>query len=343
MAEDNGEQELERLRSLEKTLLLALDIVSDGIWDWHRLTGIVKRNARWYQMLGYEPFSLPETVNTWLELIHPDDYPATMAAMQRYLDGEAPLFSARYRFKKADGDYIWLQDQARFVEFDEHGEPVRMLGAHQDIHHQVQAEEEQRQHQAYLEQLNRELERKVQERTRELAEANTALVQQLALTREQARTDYLTGLFNRRHFDQVLNEQWQQAARQVSAIVLLDLDYFKEVNDRHGHQIGDLVLQTIPELLRPHLRHQDLLARWGGEEFILWLPDTSGPAAMHLSERLRHTLAEARFCRDIHLTASFGVAVCRPGDTIQQVLRRADACLYRAKRERNKVAGEVAP
>ncbi|WP_445399718.1 diguanylate cyclase domain-containing protein [Zobellella sp. An-6] len=341
MAEDNGEQqELERLRSLEKTLQLALDIVSEGIWDWNRLTGTVKRSARWYQMLGYEPFSLPETVDTWLELIHPDDHPATMAAMQRYLDGEAPLFSARYRFKKADGDYIWLQDKAKFVEFDAAGEPVRMLGAHQDIHHQVQAEEEQRQHQAHLERLNRELEQKVQERTRALADANAALAQQLALSREQACTDYLTGLFNRRHFDQLLTQHWYRGEQRPSAIVLLDLDYFKAVNDRLGHHTGDLVLQAIPALLRPHLRHQDLLARWGGEEFILWLPDTDGAAALRLSERLRHTLAEARFCRDIHLTGSFGVAVCRPGDQIQQVIQRADDCLYRAKRERNKVVGE---
>lgn len=339
MSDDDLTPELERLRSLEKTLQLALDIVSDGIWDWDRLTGRVRRSARWYLMLGYEPFSLPETVDTWLGLIHPDDHPATMAAMQRYLDGEAPLFSARYRFKKADGDYIWLQDKARFVEYDEHGEPVRMLGAHQDIHLQVQAEEEQRREQAHLEQLNRELERKVQERTRALADANAALARQLTLSREQARTDYLTGLFNRRHFDQMLTEECRHQQRDA-ALVLLDLDYFKDINDRHGHQTGDLVLQAIPALLRPHLRQADLLARWGGEEFILWLPDTGGPDAVRLSERLRHILAETRFCHDIHLTASFGVAVCRPGDAIQQVLRRADACLYQAKRERNKVVGE---
>ncbi|WP_158260042.1 GGDEF domain-containing protein [Zobellella endophytica] len=335
-----SDAELERLRSVESTLQLALDIVSDGIWEWDRLTGTVKRSARWYLMLGYEPFSLPETVDTWLNLIHPDDHPATMAAMQRYLDGEASLFSARYRFRRADGHYIWLHDQARFVEYDQHGEPIRMLGAHQDIHRQVQAEEEQRRHQAHLERLNRELEQKVEERTRALADTNAALAQQLALSREQAGTDYLTGLYNRRHFDQILSQRWHRDEQHPSAIVLLDLDYFKAVNDRHGHQTGDRLLQAIPELLRPHLRRQDLLARWGGEEFILWLPDTDATDALRLSERLRHTLAEARFCEDIHLTGSFGVAVCRPGDLLEQVIQRADACLYRAKGERNKVVGE---
>ncbi len=334
------QKELERLRSLEKTLQMTLDIISDGIWDWDRLTGTVRRNARWYLMLGYEPFSLPETVDTWLSLIHPDDYPATMAAMQRYLDHEAPLFSARYRFKKADGSYIWLQDKAQFTEFDADNQPVRMLGAHQDIHQQVQHEEAQRLYESHLEQLNRELEQQVAQRTQALSEANAALARQLDHSREQARTDYLTGLFNRRHFDQLLSEFWQQKPCQ-SSIVLLDLDYFKTVNDDHGHQTGDRVLQSIPALLAPHLRHQDVLARWGGEEFIFWLPETNGSDARQLSERLRHILANARFCHDIRLTGSFGVAACQPGEGLEQVIQRADHCLYQAKQQRNTVVAEL--
>ncbi|GAA3526662.1 diguanylate cyclase [Zobellella aerophila] len=339
MTDANSElrQELERLRSLEKTLHMALDMVSDGIWDWDRVTGVVKRNAHWYRMLGYEPFSLPETVDTWLQLIHPDDYDGTVSRMQRYLDGQAELFSARYRFKKADGHYIWLHDRAKFVAFDGQGNPIRMLGAHHDIQQQVQAEQEQRNYQARLEQLNRELEAKVEARTRELAEANAALTRQVSLYSRQAQTDYLTGLFNRRYFEHLIGEHRIMPPRQECAIVLLDLDRFKEVNDRYGHPVGDLVLQAIPSLLKSHLRNQDVLARWGGEEFIVWLPETSKTNALQISERLRLALEQARFCHDIRLTGSFGIADCRPGDDIHHAIEKADSCLYLAKQMRNRV------
>lgn len=332
------QQELARLRSLEKTLHIALDMVSDGIWEWNRVTGVVKRNARWYQMLGYEPFSLPETVDTWLQLIHPDDHASTVTRMQSYLDGQTEQFSARYRFKKADGHYIWLHDRAKFVEFDEQGNPIRMLGAHHDIQQQVLADQYQRCYQAHLEQLNRDLEAKVEARTRELADANAALLRQVSVYTRQARTDYLTGLFNRRHFDHLVSEQLTPE-KQECAIVLLDLDLFKQINDRYGHPVGDLVLQTIPSLLKPHLRHQDVLARWGGEEFIFWLPETSRVDALQISERLRMTLEQARFCHDIQLTGSFGVSACRPGDDIHHAIKKADNCLYQAKQTRNRVIG----
>ncbi|WP_034009964.1 PAS domain-containing protein, partial [Pseudomonas aeruginosa] len=114
---------------LEKTLRYALEIVSDGIWDWNIATNQVSRSAGWYLMLGYPPHSLPESVETWKSIIHPEDYPRVMASFQAYLDGESPEYCEEYRCRTYSGDYLWISDRGRFVEFDERGEPRRMIGA----------------------------------------------------------------------------------------------------------------------------------------------------------------------------------------------------------------------
>lgn len=135
---------------LEKTLRYALEIVSDGIWDWNIATNQVSRSAGWYLMLGYPPHSLPESVETWKNIIHPEDYPRVMASFQAYLDGESPEYCEEYRCRTYSGDYLWISDRGRFVEFDERGEPRRMIGAHHEIHQRKLVELE-------LQQRNEEL------------------------------------------------------------------------------------------------------------------------------------------------------------------------------------------
>jgi two-component system, cell cycle response regulator len=117
-------------------------------------------------------------------------------------------------------------------------------------------------------------------------------------------------------------------------LVLADIDDFKRVNDRFGHQSGDLVLREFARILRESVREVDLPVRFGGEEFALLLPDTDLTGGMQLAERLRSALAEVRIPTDegeIRATASFGVAAYVPGAADEELLIEADACLYRAK------------
>jgi diguanylate cyclase (GGDEF)-like protein len=159
------------------------------------------------------------------------------------------------------------------------------------------------------------------------------------LVQRQAITDDLTGLVNRRRFLETLDREVERAARHGGglALVLIDLDDFKSINDRFGHHSGDRVLEALGELLRDHIRDIDLAARLGGEEFALLLPEIERSDAVRVAERLCSSLSERPIARvegnALSSTASFGVAHYLPGDSGEEMLRLADHALYRAKGE----------
>ncbi|MFN2349064.1 MAG: diguanylate cyclase [Thioalkalivibrio sp.] len=160
-----------------------------------------------------------------------------------------------------------------------------------------------------------------------------------------ATTDPLTGLHNRRVFEQTMKRQMGLFERSgvPFCLVLLDLDHFKEINDRHGHDQGDLVLQQVAGMMRPALREVDMLARIGGEEFAMILPDTDEEDAMQVAERLRREVAWADW-ETGPLTLCAGVAKVMPGDTGTCLFSAADKALYRAKDAgRNQVCVRQAP
>ena len=148
-------------------------------------------------------------------------------------------------------------------------------------------------------------------------------------------TDSLTGIANRRIFLESLEAaiSFAQRHRTPLSLIMADLDDFKSVNDTFGHNVGDQVLQAIATLLMKDSRQEDLIARWGGEEFILMLPGSSARDARVVGERLRQHLEEMSFHDSgIRLTASFGVSTYQPGETTTSFIGRADQALYEAKR-----------
>jgi diguanylate cyclase (GGDEF)-like protein/PAS domain S-box-containing protein len=152
--------------------------------------------------------------------------------------------------------------------------------------------------------------------------------------RRRATTDALTGIPNRLQFEHSLQREIAKAERygRAMALIMFDLDHFKAVNDHNGHEVGDRVLQAAVEVVRPLLRAGDLVARWGGEEFMVLAPETGGDAALDLAERLRGALeANTLVAGAADLTASFGVAELASGETPDQLVRRVDDALYRAK------------
>jgi len=162
-----------------------------------------------------------------------------------------------------------------------------------------------------------------------------------------ANTDALTGVLNRRAFLDRMEAELHRAVRRQEpfALIMIDIDHFKKINDAYGHQAGDLVLKKFTNVLAASIRPYDLAARYGGEEFILCLPETSGPQAESVAERIRSNVAAetinlADQSVPVHITASFGVAAFSLGgdDTIDAVINRADGALYRAKADgRNRV------
>jgi len=168
------------------------------------------------------------------------------------------------------------------------------------------------------------------ERTQQLEELVTEV-------QELSRTDTLTGCLNRRAMDERLPIELQRSLRygRDLSVMFADLDYFKRINDGFGHATGDVVLREMAQRYLANLRTPiDWVARYGGEEFIIVLPDCSLEAAVQLAQRLRLLTQSAPVHvagRELHLTASFGVAQFDRGESAAQLLARADAALYRAK------------
>lgn len=195
--------------------------------------------------------------------------------------------------------------------------------------------ERERQRAAELQVANEDL-RSALERERELMRVLDRL----------ARTDTLTKLANRRHLQEFLAQEMGRSRRRWRpfALVLLDIDHFKGINDRFGHAVGDEVLVEVGNRLKEALRSVDVVARWGGEEFCAALVDTAGPMAFQVAQRLRMAIYAQPFRTSVGavtVTASLGIADLRPGESsVDELIRRADLTLYEAKRRgRNRVEG----
>ncbi len=154
-----------------------------------------------------------------------------------------------------------------------------------------------------------------------------------------ANTDPLTKILNRHELHHQLNHALANCRRydRPACLIMIDLDHFKDVNDTHGHLVGDQVLIEVCDIIKHRIRESDLLFRYGGEEFALLLPNETLDQAQAVAENLRDKIASQTLTEQITITASFGVAEAHPEDTDQSLLKRADAALYQAKQCRNEV------
>ncbi len=215
--------------------------------------------------------------------------------------------------RRRDGSHFWAEISLSLCLIDGHS---RLLATTRDISQRKAAEEALQQARAAAEAANREL----QAANREL--------------QRLATTDSLTGVWNRHHFEEALTAEIRRVARyrkQPLSLMLFDLDHFKEINDTHGHPVGDQVLIALTRRIQDQVRAVDVLARWGGEEFMVLLPHTRGEDAVKLAEKLRQLVAGEPFPEVGQVTSSFGVAEYRPQETSAQWLKRVDDALYAAK------------
>lgn len=200
----------------------------------------------------------------------------------------------------------------------------------------------------------RQTKTQLEQKTRDLAQANEHLARAIETLHRISTHDGLTGIANRRHFDETLGLEWRRAARTRAplSLLMLDIDYFKHFNDSAGHQLGDDCLRRVAQTLRDSVhRAADLVARYGGEEFALLLPETGAEHSRSIAEAIRERIASLGVEHPSspfgHVTASIGVATCVPprdGSGIEEFVRVADGALYDAKRlGRNRVSAVAAP
>ncbi|WP_456428307.1 sensor domain-containing diguanylate cyclase [Nitratifractor sp.] len=175
----------------------------------------------------------------------------------------------------------------------------------------------------------------------ELYRKNRELKQINRKLQELSSHDELTELFNRRRMAEELRREYESALRYGTnfSLILFDIDFFKQINDRYGHQVGDEILKEIAGLLKSSTRKTDIVARWGGEEFLILCPQSDVSGALRFAESLRILVQNHVFSRKIHMTISLGIAhFNRDKDTIEEVINRADINMYKAKRKgRNQV------
>jgi len=269
---------------------------SDGLWDWNVIGGQVYFSPQWKRMMGFGPGEVDPSIDTWVNMIHPEDMDGVMRALGAHLDGKTVRYEREYRLRNRNGDYLWVFDRGKVVERDARERPVRVVGMVHDITQRKQLEER---------------------------------------LRDIASRDDLTGLPNRRSGYECLERQLSLADRKGMelSICLFDVDHFKTINDTWGHLAGDRVLRDFAELVRDRVRKSDVVCRWGGEEFLMLLPDTGGKDALTLANDLRRQVETVvGWDYGLKITVSGGVSSFpKDARTIEGLVKRADAALYRAK------------
>ena len=242
-------------------------------------------------------------------------------AFRKYL--ERPLIKLTTNVATLD----WKSRKHRNIdiEFQEENELYVLQKKFNELLMKISSEEDKRFN--LVKSINTKLEHDVKERTRELEELNKRL-------QKLATTDLLTQLNNRVVLDEALQKRCEVFSRhkKVFSLIMLDIDFFKEVNDKYGHQVGDHVLQEVAAVLKKSTRSIDTVGRWGGEEFLIICDETILDGAFVLAENIRNAIEKHDFGEVMHQTISLGVAQMEIGLNVDQLIKKADDALYEAKK-----------
>jgi diguanylate cyclase (GGDEF)-like protein/PAS domain S-box-containing protein len=288
----------EALRESEERYALAASGASDGVWDWNLRSGVAYFSSRWKGILGYGDDEVGRVPDEWLKRIHPEDLARVKAELATHLGARSPHLETEHRLLHQDGSFVWVLVRGLAVR-DERGEAYRIAGSLTDISDRKKAEEQ--------------------------------LI-------HDALHDPLSNLPNRAFFLTLLDRAIKRTRRRsdyLFAVLFVDLDRFKMVNDSLGHGVGDQLLAAISTRLKACVRPGDVVARLGGDEFTILLEDIRGVNdATRVAERIQAELKEP-FVFDGHevfTSASIGIALSTAGhDRPEYFLRDADTAMYRAK------------
>lgn len=284
------------LAEIEQRWHLALDGAGHGVWDLDVRRGTAFYAPGWQAMLGLS--AVTDDARLREARIHPTDRPRVMSLLQQHLSGRTPHFESDHRMIRADDSTIWVRERGQVVHRSKSGKPLRFIATMQDITEQRLAQEH---------------------------------------VRHMATHDTLTGLPNRTLLTDRLDRAITRARRMKHrvAVIFLDLDHFKTVNDTLGHPVGDLLLIAVAGRMMPHLRETDTISRQGGDEFVILLPELHSAAdAAQVCDKLQREMDEpvALDGRSLRISVSMGVAMFPDdGETVETLLQKADVALYQVK------------
>ncbi len=292
-----NKQAEDELQIQRKRLENVIEGSNIGTWEWTRQSGETIYNETWANLLGYTLDELqPISVKTWEMLTHPDDKHISNEQAERHISGELPSYECEYRMKHKDGRWIWILDRGRILTRNTDGKPLSMFGTHTDITERKLIEEYSR----YI-----------------------------------SFHDSLTGLYNRSYFDEELKRLDTERQMPVS-LIMADLNGLKLINDTYGHSIGDRALQSAATTLKGACRKEDIIARWGGDEFAILLPQTTAKRSLLLCKRISDHFLD--ICvEDVPISIALGVASkTDPAISLSEILREAENSMYKQKLTENR-------
>jgi diguanylate cyclase (GGDEF)-like protein/PAS domain S-box-containing protein len=286
------------LRESEERYALAVRAANDGLWDWNLKKSQIYYSPRWKQMLGYTDQEISDNPNEWFNRVHPDDIGQLKTNIAAHIKGLSAHFECEYRIQHSNGSYRWMLSRGMAV-IGSDKTALRLAGSQTDVTVRKQAE--------------------------------------IKLLHD-ALHDSLTEMPNRALFIDRLNhviERSKRDSRHIYAVIFLDLDRFKDVNDSLGHLTGDQLLVATAHLLQSILRPMDTVARLGGDEFVILLEDIRDVSDVtRVADRIQKKLMLAALLPNhtIFMSASMGIVLSTTGyDRPEDILRDADTAMYRAK------------
>ena len=320
MEKDLKQQSLiaEKLRDSEERWKFALEGAGDGVWDWNYQTGEAFFSHRYTEMLGFTDGEIWTDSAEWTKRVHPDDLPAVFEMLQEHMNGKTTAAEIEFRMLCKDGSWKWIQGRGMVVSRSSDGKPLRLVGTNTDITSRKQMEEQ---------------------------------------VRQLAYYDALTQLPNRRMLKDRISQAMAHSKRsgRYGALLFIDLDNFKPLNDQYGHDVGDLLLVEVAHRLTGGMREMDTVARFGGDEFVVMLSELEkdkSEAASHVTTVAEKILATLSDTYEVILpngngekkithrcTASIGaVLFINHEASVEEIIKWADIAMYQAKESgRNRI------
>lgn len=287
-----------KLKNSEELWKFALEGAGDGVWDWDIGNNKAQFSDRYKEMLGFSIKEMDDNIKEWNTHVHPDDLASLEQAIEDYLSGKAEKYIHEHRMICKNKSIMWVLSRGMIVKRDKNGKPLRMVGTHTDI------------------------------TARKLLETRLENL---------AHFDALANIPNRTLFNDRLKLalSYTKREKKMLAVMFIDLDLFKEINDLYGHETGDIVLKKISRQLVSCVRESDTVARMGGDEFVILLPivddiEDVKLVASKIVEAVAQPIKVAK--THLHVTCSIGIAIYpQHGKDEKLLMINADMAMYQAK------------
>lgn len=272
-----------------------------GPWHWNTKEDVLTLNSVQHEM--FIPKESPETLtfDYFLSLIHEDDRSSVNEEFTEHLEGEISAVEVEYRLLFNDGEHHWLYHRAEIDEMNDENVPATIVGTITDINDERKSLEE--------------------------------WVAERKILEKDSTMDFLTNLLNRRGLHKYMDHYFKASMTQGKlTVAMLDIDNFKQANDTFGHEYGDQVLMDISKLLKDNTRKTDIVARFGGDEFLIVFTNASVDTAFNVCERIRHTIQNRYLDDKVKITLSGGVKEYA-NENRKELVDKVDKLLYRAKKD----------